>query len=471
MIDMQMKKILALLLAACMLVSITACGNSNAGESNPSENTQTQTESTQTESAEPEYTGVETLEYWLEKVENPDEILLSLDEIQRHNATMMAWWGKDWTSGYYDINALPEKVKKAELQARIEMPNVKNLGLYCNGEKVTAEQWAEYYKNYNFEQMPETVEVRYGVIVHCTASYDFPIADIMTGKSLDESENLLQQTYFRMNEPVLVLWESADTKWYYVVANEFVGWIESKDCALFETRADWTEFQNQDNFLVVTKDSKIGGITEKVFMSTKLYLVDEGEVHGLSQGDYIVRVPQRGENGILHYTYTALSKEDNVHEGYLPYTIKNTLTLAFQELGDPYGWGGIHGKRDCSMYIKDIYNCFGFQMPRNSRIQMNFPEIRVKTDGMSVEEKETLFETTNPGAIMGISGHVMLYLGKDNGQHYVISMLGSYIPETVTENFADHLVSAQKVHVNTLDVRRKNGNTWLQEIISVVDIK
>ena len=123
------------------------------------------------------------------------------------------------------------------------------------------------------------------------------------------------------------------------------------------------------------------------------------------------------------------------------------------------------------MYIKDIYNCFGFQLPRNSRIQMNIPEMNVKTESMSVTEKEAILEETNPGAIMGISGHVMLYLGKDNGQHYVISMLGSYIPETVTENFAEHIVSAQKVTVNTLDVKRKNGNTWLQEIISIVDIK
>ncbi len=470
---MQMKKLLALILTTCMILSMTACGNTSSGENNNTENKQTentQTES-QLESTEEEEIGVESLQYWLSKVENPDEVLLSVREIQKQNTNMMLWWGKDWKSGYYDINAFPRTVTKAELQDRIEMPNVKNLGLYCHGKKVTKEQWKEYYKNYNFEQMPATVTVRYGVIVHSTASYDFPIADIMTGSNLDETENLLQQTYFRMNEPVLVLWESADTQWYYVMANEFVGWIQSKDCALFDSRADWNAFQEQENFLVVTKDSKIDGIADKVFMSTKLYLAAEGEANDVTQGDYIVRVPQRGEGGKLQYTYTALSKDDNVHEGYLPYTIRNTLTLAFQELGDPYGWGGIDGKRDCSMYIKDIYNCFGFQMPRNSQIQMNFPEKRVKTGEMSLLEKDALLEKTNAGAILGFKGHVMLYLGKDNGQHYVISMLGSYIPENVTENFGDHIVSAQKVMINTLDVKRKSGNTWLQEIISVVDIK
>ena len=465
---MRMKKTLVILLAICMILSMSACGSENSEENTQIENSQT--ESTQG-SIEQDFNAIETLDYWIEKVENPDAVLLSLDEIQNQNALMRQYWGKDWKSGYYDINAFPETVKKAELQDRIEMPNVKNLGLYCKGEKVTLEQWKEYYKNYNYDNMPETIHVRYGVIVNSTPSFDFPIADIMTGSDLNEAENLLQQTYFRLNEPVVVLWESADKEWYYVMANEFVGWIQSKDCALFESRTQWSEYQSQEQFLVVTKDSKLNGISDNVFMSTKLYLVEDGEPHDLIHGDYVVRVPHRGENGVVHYSYTALSKEDSVHEGYLPYTVNNTLTLAFQELGDPYGWGGIDGKRDCSMYIKDIYNCFGFQMPRNSQVQMNFPEKRVKTSEMSVDEKGTLLEKTNPGAILGFKGHVMLYLGKDNGQHYVISMLGSYIPETVTENFADHIVSAQKVMINTLDVKRRSGNTWLQEIISVVDIK
>ena len=467
-----MKKVLILFLTICMLISTTACGNANVGENNQTENTQNTESKSQQESTQEDKAEVESLEYWLSKVEKPDEVLLSLDEIKKQNALMMKSWGSDWKSGYYNINAFPETVDKSWLQDRINYPNIKNAGLYCHGEKVTEAQWNEYYKLYAFDAMPETITVRYGVIVHSTPSFDFPIADIMTGSDLNEAENLLQQTYFRMNEPVVVLWESSDKNWYYVVANEFIGWIEAKDCALFENRKEWSKYQENEKFLIVTEDSKIDGIDDDtVFMSTKLYLTDVNEAHDLVQGDYIVRVPKRGADGKLQYTYAALNKNDKIHEGYLPYTTKNILTLAFQELGDPYGWGGIDGKRDCSMYIKDIYNSFGFLMPRNSRIQMAIPEMKTKTEGLSVQEKETILSKTNPGAIMGISGHVMLYLGKENGQHYVISMLGSYIPETVKENFGAHIVSAQKVMINTLDVKRKNGNTWLQEILSVVDIK
>lgn len=464
-----MKRLLVLLLAASMLVSMSACGKETGN--NDYEVGSTQSEFGDTEANQPEATGVESLQFWLDKVENPDEVLLTLKEIEKHNALMMRWWGTDFKSGYHDINVFPESVDKEWLQDRIEYPNVKNLGLYCNGKKVTSSQWKENYKAFNYDKMPAKIDVKYGVLVHSTPGFDFPSAEIFTASNLDESENLIQQTYFRMNEPVVVVWESADKEWYYVVANEYVGWIEAKDCALFKNRTEWTEYQKQENFVVITEDSKIEGIEGTVYMSTKLYLADENEADDSLDGDYIVRVPQRDKNGELSYSYASLSKGDGIHEGYLSYTTRNVLTLAFQELGDPYGWGGIDGKRDCSMYIKDIYNCFGFQLPRNSRIQMNIPEMRNKIGEMTVEEKEELISKTTPGSILGFNGHVMLYLGEDNGQHYVISMLGSYVPEDVTENFKEHVISALRVNVNTLDVKRKNGNTWMKELVSLVEIR
>lgn len=457
-----MKKLLALVLTACMLLSMTACGNTNNTDNN-------QSEAPQHENVE-----VDSLQYWLNKIDDPSQVLMSLEDIEKQNDTMMRQLGTDWEGGYYDINAFSETVEKEWLQNRICFPNVKNQNLYYKGSAITEAQWETYYEAYNLDSITDKVDVSYGVIVNNTPAFDFPTNEIFTDSSLDESENALQQTYLKMNEPVVVVWESADAKWYYVVANEYIGWIEAKDCAFFESRKEWSDFQTQEDFLIVTEDTTIEGMETSVLMSTKLYLAD-GEnlnsVDGVTETDYIISLPNRDQNGKLKYTYLSVSKEEKVYEGYLPFTSENILTLAFQEMGDPYGWGGIDGKRDCSLYIKDIYNCFGFQMPRNSRIQMSIPKMGTDTSNMSVEEKEALLAKTNPGTVLGISGHVMMYLGEANGQHYVISMLGSYVPETVTEDFANHVVSANKVMVNTLDVRRKNGNTWLQEIIAVVEVK
>jgi cell wall-associated NlpC family hydrolase len=70
------------------------------------------------------------------------------------------------------------------------------------------------------------------------------------------------------------------------------------------------------------------------------------------------------------------------------YTGRNILELAFSRLGDSYGWGNIDGKRDCSAYIKDIYRCFGFELPRNSWAQMTLPRMAKDTQTKSEAKKE-----------------------------------------------------------------------------------
>ncbi len=414
----------------------------------------------------------ESVEYWIDKMDNPDEVLMSLKEIQEQNKVMLEYWGTDWLSGYYDIQAFPESIEKTWLKDRICYLDLRNTKLYYKGEAVSEEQWDVYYDSMNLESIPEQRAIEYGVVIHNTPMRDIPTTDILTNSSMNEAENAVQQTTLKINEPVLVLWENED--WLYVAANEYFGWIEKKDCALLHSRQEWLDIQEQSEFLIVYEDDGVAEIETPLWMGTKLFLASVKEQENLSlsnENNYIVRIPEKDENGYLVYQYIEISKDNKVSEGYLPYTSANVLKLAFHELGEPYGWGGMDGKRDCSSYIKDIYSCFGFMMPRNSRIQMNIPLMAKDTTSMSVDDKEEYLASINPGAILGINGHVMLYIGRANEQYYVISMLGSYIPETVTEDFGNHVESVNKVFVNTLDVKRKNGNTWLQEIISVVELQ
>ena len=73
-----------------------------------------------------------------------------------------------------------------------------------------------------------------------------------------------------------------------------------------------------------------------------------------------------------------------------------------------------------------------------------------------------------PGDILDIGGHVMIYLGKYEGKHYIISMLSTYVPEDVTSDFDKNAVKMARNHINSLDVHRRNGNTWMEEIKSYI---
>ena len=54
-------------------------------------------------------------------------------------------------------------------------------------------------------------------------------------------------------------------------------------------------------------------------------------------------------------------------------TENNILNVAFTCLGNAYGWGGMLGNMDCSMYTRYVYRCFGLEIPRNTTWQQKIP--------------------------------------------------------------------------------------------------
>ena len=109
-----------------------------------------------------------------------------------------------------------------------------------------------------------------------------------------------------------------------------------------------------------------------------------------------------------------------------------------------------------------------------SRIYRNRSfKMRIK-DGTNIEQiqgydnKKKALSALEPGDILDIGGHVMIYLGEYKGKTYIISMLSNYVPEDVTSDYDKSAVKLAKLYINSLDVYRKNGNTWMEEIKSYI---
>ena len=64
-------------------------------------------------------------------------------------------------------------------------------------------------------------------------------------------------------------------------------------------------------------------------------------------------------------------------------------------------------------------------------------------------------------------GHITMYIGEEKGKLYVISDLGS-LAETENVGEKVNVRSIYCVAVNSLDVRRKNANTWLRSLTVAV---
>lgn len=297
-------------------------------------------------------------------------------------------------------------------------------------------------------------------------------------------DDIAQNSGILMNEPVLVLWESKSKQFLYVKTSYCTGWMHASDVAFcsdeeFNRRFDYAS-KKQSEFVTVTDDCFFlptdyilnraqvdfdGALP--LFMGTYLFTADWSRAETIGSfldrepyANYLVEIPFRKADGTLGTAYASLPVSCCTR-GLLDYTAENTLTLAFKTLGKHYGWGGMSESRDCSEYVMSIFRCFGFNFARNSRSQLAMSGKTVDFEGVPLSKKNSLLSSVEPGTLMGFPGHVFLYLGKVNGKHYVISALGSYYFDETDGEGTLQPVNANSVSVNTLEMKRKTGETWL----------
>lgn len=118
----------------------------------------------------------------------------------------------------------------------------------------------------------------------------------------------------------------------------------------------------------------------------------------------------------------ALANDARVQPEPLPYTRANLLKTAFRYLGERYGWGHAGGTRDCSGFVSEVYAALGVLMPRNTGDQRDVPTFHARRFGKAdgIEARERAVREAQPGDLLFIPGHVMMVLGRMDGETYVI---------------------------------------------------
>ncbi len=94
----------------------------------------------------------------------------------------------------------------------------------------------------------------------------------------------------------------------------------------------------------------------------------------------------------------------------LPFAGQLLAQVINEIVGQPYGWGGLGGYRDCSSTLLDVFLPFGLPLPRNSSDQAEAGRT-VSLDGVPEKEERILAGAAPFRTILNIPGHVMLYLG------------------------------------------------------------
>ena len=130
----------------------------------------------------------------------------------------------------------------------------------------------------------------------------------------------------------------------------------------------------------------------------------------------------------------------------LPFSEDQLAKVINEILGQPYGWGGLGGYRDCSSTILDVFRPFALPLPRNSRKQASAGR-NVAIEQLSLAEKrERISATTVPfRTILNLDGHNMLYLGVFEGSPVAFHTIWGLRTESADESCAGRYLIGKSV--------------------------
>jgi len=345
---------------------------------------------------------------------------------------------------------------------------------YINGTEVPASFYENLRKRIRSAKVSEAMPLRYGLCVNRTEMKEYPYDELISDSQDDPEWDDFVSCPLTVGEPVAVYFTTGDGKWTLVKNEVCSGWVKSEDIALCKDKEEFLKTAYPKDFLIVTgssirteKSSLTDSGSEKdLEMGTKLGLcTDDAQMvnNRMSWYNYVVYLPTRQADGSLKLEKALIPVGRDVNIGYLKFTKGRLLEQAFKCLGNRYGWGGMMGSQDCSSFVRQLYSCFGFDLPRNTTRQGKMPCRKVDMSSMTVSEKRKLLDSIPKGSILMFPGHEMLWLGEDNGEYYVINDVSSLALDQEDGSLLKYRV--RDVIINSLEAtKRANGKTWMDSL-------
>ena len=358
-------------------------------------------------------------EFWISVTKDADEVILTSEQIKVFNLEIA---GK--STSIQDLEVFLDTNYLEALRQKISDLSALNGKLYSAGILFTDEERKNLRKELNLNALCGGCSVRYGIVVQRANLRVLPMAEGLFDTADDVFFDNLQEMAVDPSEPLIILHTSESGKFFYVQISSYRGWIAASDVAVAD-KAKWLEYVHPEKFLTVT--------------AMNFFLPSDGEDILYQMGSrlqikkkylnaFIVLIPRCGPDGTLFEEKQFIfTNNDNVHEGFLPYTRANLIKQVFKYYGAHYGWGGLLDSEDCSGLVNDVYKVFGIFLPRNSGEQAKTAGRSTPFEGLSSSQRYKLItENVSAGDVLCMKGHVMIYLGQSAGTHYAIHTLGSH---------------------------------------------
>ena len=372
-----------------------------------------------------------TPEFWVQRLAQPDHAWLSPAAIAAQNRELLQ---RD--PSMHDLRALPATLDRAMVEGWIRgISQLPRKPLFDEtGTPVPQASLDAITASLALASIPATQATRYGLVVHRAALRSFPTTLRVFTTQGDHDIDRFQETAEFPGTPVVIAYASADGQWLFVVSARYAAWTRAQNIAQ-GSAADVFAYADRQPQRIVTGSSVTTVYTHEspavsqlqLDMGTRVpVLIDhaaDAPVNGQSPyTSHVVQLPVRGAGGALALAPALIPRQADTAAGDLPLTDANVLRQAFKFLGERYGWGHDYDGRDCSGFVSDVYRSMGVQMPRDTGRQLSSPVLRheIFGPGSSHAARMKAVEALQVGDLVYIPGHVMMVIGRLDGEPYVI---------------------------------------------------
>lgn len=369
--------------------------------------------------------------FWIDALADADRVVLTPAQIAAQNARMQA---ED--PSIHDLEALPDRIDGPQVRGWIEaLSKLPERELFDDtGRPVPSDALRDIQANAALDAVPASQATRHGMVVARADLRAFPTRLRVFHSAGDRDIDRFQESALFPGDPVVVLHESRDGEWYFVLSQRYAAWIEKQYVAEGDREAIHA-WGRRAPFLVVTGATARTAYTPEnprvsdvqLEMGVRVPVLAEWPamevVNGqLPSAHHVIELPVRGVNGNLSFEPALLPRSADVASDYLPLTEANLIRQSFKFLGERYGWGHSYNTRDCSGFASEIYRSFGVLLPRNTSAQAVSPALnRLPFDaGDSHDERVQALREARPGDLVYIPGHVMMVIGHVDGEPVAI---------------------------------------------------
>jgi len=376
------------------------------------------------------------------------DIILNDTQIKNLNENII-----DIIPSVINIFDLGTSLKKDTIKKYIKNISIKSAypRYSINKTLLSDNYYSNLYNNMNLSKLKEDNILKFGIIISRSSLKKFPTSDCAFSSTTSSYDRFLETTLY-VGEPIVILQESADSKFYFVAMYNYMGWVNKDNIALCN-RDLLKMYVSCPNFITITANNTLSMKNNiQLDLGSKIPLLSVDVNYNL-----VGLIPAKRNDGSLYFIRDSIYRID-CYKGYMNYSTRNLIKITTKLIGEPYGWGGSNNARDCSSYVMDVFRVFGINFPRNTNEQENIPAYTKKI--ISIND----FDTLDIGTLLFMDNHVMIYLGTYNNIQYIIHDTPGYF---INKKYIDK----NGVTISPLNIYSSKNISYKKLIYKAITIK